>query len=232
MQRVQLIIAAFGSFALLAGSSADVFADHGGCGYGAYGYSGYEYGGFGGGYGYVRGEFGGFRNGGYQFNGPGRGFVGGGYGYGGSRCGCRGRCGRTAFPNREFGGPAGRFDRQGPVMQGGPNRLEAPRSPQGRGNGSVSPPLPGVAPNGPMQNVRPQPKPVVIPEKMKGIGLLPKADQAAALAQKTCPVTNGLLGSHGKPIKVLVQGRSIFVCCAGCIEQVKSNPNKFLKKRP
>jgi Cu(I)/Ag(I) efflux system membrane fusion protein len=67
---------------------------------------------------------------------------------------------------------------------------------------------------------------------MKGVGMLPKADQAAAMVQRTCPVAKNLLGSHGKPIKLLIQGRVIFVCCSGCVFEMTANPRKYLQQRP
>jgi hypothetical protein len=32
----------------------------------------------------------------------------------------------------------------------------------------------------------------------------------------------------GTPIKVTVEGKDVFVCCEGCIEELKSDPAKFL----
>lgn len=71
---------------------------------------------------------------------------------------------------------------------------------------------------------------VVVPQEMKGIAQLPQAEQAAALAQRICPVTEELLGSHGKPLKVQVAGRTVYVCCAGCVSDLKSNPEKYLSQ--
>lgn len=69
-----------------------------------------------------------------------------------------------------------------------------------------------------------------IPSGMEGIGELPAAaEQAAALQQRICPVTQELLGSMGKPIRVNVNGRAIFVCCEGCVQAVQRNPNRYLK---
>ena len=70
-----------------------------------------------------------------------------------------------------------------------------------------------------------------LPEDMKGIALLSPAEQAAALAQGTCPVTKQKLGSMGKPIRVSVAGGSLWVCCEGCVNAVKANPQKFLLNR-
>jgi len=59
---------------------------------------------------------------------------------------------------------------------------------------------------------------------------LSDADRTAALAQKTCPVTDKPLGSMGKPPKVSVDGQDVFLCCAGCEEEIKSNPDEYLTK--
>ena len=55
---------------------------------------------------------------------------------------------------------------------------------------------------------------------MKGIAILPESEQEAALRQRICPVTGEPLGSMGKPIKVTVAGRSLFVCCQGCVNAI------------
>lgn len=46
-------------------------------------------------------------------------------------------------------------------------------------------------------------------------------DREAAIAQKTCPVSDQELGSMGTPIKVVVEGREVFVCCQGCVDELK-----------
>jgi hypothetical protein len=56
------------------------------------------------------------------------------------------------------------------------------------------------------------------------------ADRTAALAQKVCPVTDKPLGSMGKPPKVTVEGQDVFLCCAACEEEIKSNPAEYLTK--
>jgi hypothetical protein len=55
-------------------------------------------------------------------------------------------------------------------------------------------------------------------------------DREAALAQKICPVSDQALGSMGKPIKVTVDGQDIFVCCAGCVEELKNNFAEYKSK--
>jgi len=56
------------------------------------------------------------------------------------------------------------------------------------------------------------------------------ADQGAIRAQKTCPVMNTQLGSHGTPVKILVDGKPLFVCCQGCVNKVKKTPDLYLAK--
>lgn len=52
-------------------------------------------------------------------------------------------------------------------------------------------------------------------------------DRAKAEAQKMCPVSNEPLGSMGTPIKVTVDGRDVFVCCDGCVDELKANFAKY-----
>jgi YHS domain-containing protein len=54
------------------------------------------------------------------------------------------------------------------------------------------------------------------------------ADAAAIQAQTICPVTKQPLGAHGRPLKVVVEGRPIFVCCQACIAKVQQNPELYL----
>lgn len=57
---------------------------------------------------------------------------------------------------------------------------------------------------------------------------LSAADRAAAQRQRVCPVTGDLLGSVGKPIKTRVRGQDVFVCCQGCIKDLRAQPEKYL----
>ncbi len=55
------------------------------------------------------------------------------------------------------------------------------------------------------------------------------AKRPGSTAQQTCPVTGKKLGSMGPPIPVTVLGRTVYVCCEGCVETLKRNPAKYLK---
>ncbi len=68
------------------------------------------------------------------------------------------------------------------------------------------------------------------------VATVPASEQqlaAAAIArQKICPVSGKPLGSMGDPVAVDVNGQKLYVCCAGCVEAVKSNPTKYATGRP
>lgn len=61
-----------------------------------------------------------------------------------------------------------------------------------------------------------------------------KLDKAAADAQRkdypltTCVVAGGQLGSMGEPTEMVVAGRLMRFCCAGCEPKAKADPAKFL----
>lgn len=56
------------------------------------------------------------------------------------------------------------------------------------------------------------------------------SDELLISLQGTCPVSGQKLGSMGKPPKVELGDKSLFVCCAGCIEKVKASPDQYLSK--
>lgn len=64
----------------------------------------------------------------------------------------------------------------------------------------------------------------------KALAQLSPEDRALAEQQEVCPVTGKPLGSMGKPIKVALAEQDVFVCCPGCVETVKENPEKYLAK--
>jgi len=68
------------------------------------------------------------------------------------------------------------------------------------------------------------------------VATVPASEQqlaAAAIArQKICPVSGKPLGSMGDPVAVDVNGQKLYVCCAGCVDAVNSNPTKYAAGRP
>jgi hypothetical protein len=66
--------------------------------------------------------------------------------------------------------------------------------------------------------------------KDAGLKELDEADRKLAEKQKVCPKTGELLGSMGKPYKITIKDRVVFLCCEGCEEAVKKDPDTYLKK--
>ncbi len=62
------------------------------------------------------------------------------------------------------------------------------------------------------------------------IAQLTAADRSAIADQQVCPVMGTKLGSHGAPIKMLVGGQPLYLCCKGCIHKLESDPQAYLAK--
>jgi hypothetical protein len=69
-------------------------------------------------------------------------------------------------------------------------------------------------------------------DDLPGLKELDEADRKLAEQQKVCPVTDSPLGTAdmGKPYKMTVKGRVIFLCCDGCKKAVDKDPDGILKK--
>ena len=67
-------------------------------------------------------------------------------------------------------------------------------------------------------------------DAVTALSQLSNKERTAALTQKVCPVTDEPLGSMGKPPKVTVEGREVFLCCDGCKEELRKDPAKYLAK--
>ncbi len=89
----------------------------------------------------------------------------------------------------------------------------------------------GMAPSNPQPAPRPAGKPGDEDAKVKaGLGELNPEDRRLAEAQGRCPITEKLLGSMGKPAKVMIQGQPVFLCCAGCEDEAREKPAQTLAK--
>jgi hypothetical protein len=55
-------------------------------------------------------------------------------------------------------------------------------------------------------------------------------DQQLIAKQKLCPVTDEPLGSMGTPVRVMVEGKPVFICCKGCEAELRGNLKKYLPK--
>jgi YHS domain-containing protein len=73
---------------------------------------------------------------------------------------------------------------------------------------------------------------VVVTEPKPSVKIveLNERDKDGIVRQKVCPVSGDVLGNMGNPIKVLIDGKPLYLCCEGCVAKVKSNPETYLKK--
>ena len=62
------------------------------------------------------------------------------------------------------------------------------------------------------------------------VARLTEADRPLVEQQRVCPVMDARLSEHGEPIKLMVGNQPLFVCCEGCIDDVRKNPRQFLQK--
>jgi YHS domain-containing protein len=67
-------------------------------------------------------------------------------------------------------------------------------------------------------------------KSLPGLAELSVEDRQLAEKQHVCPVSGEVLGSMGKPYKVSAEGKTVFLCCEGCLQQFKDNPEKYLAK--
>ncbi len=56
-------------------------------------------------------------------------------------------------------------------------------------------------------------------------------DLKLAVAQGLCPIRDDLpLGGQGVPVKIILKGQPVLLCCKDCIEKAKADPDKTLAK--
>src|SRR5437867_1718250 len=65
---------------------------------------------------------------------------------------------------------------------------------------------------------------------VQALAELSPGDRYRAEKQRICPVSGHRLGSMDKPVKVTVEGEDVFLCCSGCEDDLKSDPQKYLAK--
>ena len=53
-------------------------------------------------------------------------------------------------------------------------------------------------------------------------------DRRLAEAQKFCPVRGTRLGAMGTPVKLLLKGQPVFLCCKDCVKKANDDPDKTL----
>jgi YHS domain-containing protein len=75
-----------------------------------------------------------------------------------------------------------------------------------------------------------QPVAVSKPKPQVTLAALDQGDEAGIARQRVCPVTGAALDSMGSPVKVLVGGQALYLCCKGCLAKVQSAPEAYLRK--
>ena len=62
------------------------------------------------------------------------------------------------------------------------------------------------------------------------LAALGEGDKTGIAEQKVCPVSGAQLGSMGDPIKAMVDGKPVYLCCQGCVAKVNNDPETYLAK--
>jgi hypothetical protein len=93
------------------------------------------------------------------------------------------------------------------------------------GAGRTAAPAPG-----PGESPSPVPAAPADDKITRSLDRLAPAERALAVKQKVCPVTGERLGAMGPPPSVVIAGRTVFVCCKGCIPELQKEPAKYLAK--
>jgi hypothetical protein len=70
------------------------------------------------------------------------------------------------------------------------------------------------------------------PAPAAALDRLDPPDRSLAEVQKVCPVTGLALGTMGTPVRQVVSGRAVFLCCAGCRSKLLADPDRYLAKLP
>lgn len=74
------------------------------------------------------------------------------------------------------------------------------------------------------------------PLSVSEIATIPASEQQLAVAaiarQEICPVSGKPLGSMGQPVAVDINGQTVFACCSGCVNTIKSDPAKYAAGSP
>ena len=55
-------------------------------------------------------------------------------------------------------------------------------------------------------------------------------DQTLVAAQEFCAISDERLGEMGPPVKLVIKGQPVFLCCGGCKKKALADPDKTLAK--
>lgn len=73
-------------------------------------------------------------------------------------------------------------------------------------------------------------KPAFTAKELANFEKLPEEERPLAMAQRICPITGKNLGGMGKPYKMEIDGRALWLCCKGCEGAVKKDPEAAFAK--
>jgi len=77
----------------------------------------------------------------------------------------------------------------------------------------------------------PADSPTALEQEKASLARLDPEDRKLAEEQKYCVVQNDKrLGSMGTPVKIMVKGQPVFLCCGGCEKKALADPDKTLAK--
>ncbi len=65
---------------------------------------------------------------------------------------------------------------------------------------------------------------------MAEVAKLSPEDAASVMAQHYCPVSGDMLGADGPPIKLDIQGQTVWICCEDCRDAIVNHPDEYLAK--
>ncbi len=110
-----------------------------------------------------------------------------------------------------------------PVTKGAPS---SPTPAQENSGKSEAPPLEGPG-TGATEAARPA---ALSDAEIAKIKKLPPEEAEAALKQAVCPVSGDHLGQMGVPFKITAENRTFYLCCKGCVDDVKADPKSVIAK--
>jgi uncharacterized protein (TIGR03000 family) len=71
--------------------------------------------------------------------------------------------------------------------------------------------------------------PTVVATIKENLAKLDPNDQKLAEAQRFCALQTGIrLGSMGVPVKVMLKGQPVLLCCEGCVDRARDKPDQVL----
>ncbi len=80
---------------------------------------------------------------------------------------------------------------------------------------------------------KPAPSQITAPSKAKpqiALATTKESDLDRIAQQKVCPVMGSDLHSMGTPIKILVNGEPLYLCCWSCLPKLENTPETYLAK--